>query len=388
MFVLKFLTCLLFIVAGRASVPENYILDVSKSCGEKTADGTYYSGTGANVTIKSDLHVRAKVHCANSKIVQINPINDTNTETTLKLCYTNDTTTCAVADDCYFNTPADGSNFYSVELEVYWGFDNGTLMNEYETYTISCIAEGNKTERMSNKAVEDDFVPLTGNLVGNLGGNYAEGSSLKLIDVLGKEITGALPMEKKVHLRIETTSSEYSGVVPYNCNAKSKDGNTIYPILQAGCGEGVIFPKSVGFTTKGQMSTSPFFKVFRLMEDGSDAGISYECSFVVCNNTCDGSSCSLRSKRSSETSEDGPEFNVWTSSFQLQNLEERTEDRMDQSERQLRDLKLDSRLNFVSMEIVGISIVALLSLLIAVYSCVRVQQKSLRQKVNSKVVSP
>ncbi|CAC5401631.1 unnamed protein product [Mytilus coruscus] len=326
MFILQFLTCLLLAVAARSSVPEGYILDVSQSCGEKmTTAGKYYAGTGANVTIKSDLYVQAQVKCQNG-LVQLEPIDETNTETSLSLCYTNDTDSVC---PCEFNTPADNSNFYSAVLQVFWGFKNGTLMNEFETYTISCIAEGNQTKLLSNIDIDEDLIPVKSEVVDSFGHDYTGSSSLKLLDVLGEEIITKVPMSKKVQLELTVTTGEYHGVVPYDCRAISKDGNTDYRFLIAGCGDGTIIPTNKGFTTKEKISKSPFFKIFKLLETTQEGGLSYECSFTVCNATCDGSSCSVRTKRSADSLD---QERVTTPIYHIQRLEERVEDRLDQSQ--------------------------------------------------------
>ncbi|CAG2246032.1 unnamed protein product [Mytilus edulis] len=343
-------------VAVRSTVPKGYILDVSQFCGEVSGSADF-SGRNANVTIKSDLYVQAQIKCRQG-LVTLNPINETNTETTLSLCYTNDTSSGC---PCEFNTPSNKSNFYSAELQVFWGFNNGTLMNEYETYTISCIAEGNGTEKVAVKDIDEDYLPVNHELVKSLGGDYAGSATLKLIDILGEEIdTASVPMSKKVEL----------------------------------CGDGTIIPKNKGFTTKTiaggneKTATSPFFKIFKLLETTKQGGISYECSFTVCNDTCDGSSCAMRNKRSVDSlAEIEEQEKVKTPLYHIQRLEDRVEDRLDQSRQELSDLKMDTRLKIASLEIVGIGAVALLSLVIATYSCIRVEQKRQREKVSAKMSS-
>ncbi|XP_076088142.1 vitelline envelope sperm lysin receptor-like [Mytilus galloprovincialis] len=388
MFVLQFLTCLLLTVAVRSTVPKGYILDVSQFCGQ-ISNSADYSGTGANVTIKSDLYVQAQIKCRQG-LVTLNPINETNTETTLTLCYTNDT---SPGCPCEFNTPSNKSNFYSAELQVFWGFNNGTLMNEYETYTISCIAEGNGTGIVARKDIDEDYLPVNHELVKSLGRDYtaAEGNAtLELIDILGNVISDAkVAMSKKVQLLLTVETDYYQGVIPYDCRAVSKDGATSYRFLLAGCGDGTIIPKNKGFTTKTgagntKTATSPFFKVFKLLETTKKGGISYECSFTVCNATCDGSSCAMRNKRSADSlAEIEEQEKVKTPLYHIQRLEDRVEDRLDQSRQELSDLKMDTRLKLASLEIVGIGAVALLSLVIATYSCIRVEQKRQREKVSA-----
>ncbi|XP_076088143.1 uncharacterized protein LOC143058521 [Mytilus galloprovincialis] len=390
MLIIQILTCLLLAVAVRSTVPKGYILDVSQFCGEVSGSADF-SGRNANVTIKSDLYVQAQIKCRQG-LVTLNPINETNTETTLSLCYTNDTSSGC---PCEFNTPSNKSNFYSAELQVFWGFNNGTLMNEYETYTISCIAEGNGTENVAVKDIDEDYLPVNHELVKSLGHDYAgTGTLLQLIDILGEVIpNGPVAMSKKVQLKLTVDTADYEGVIPYDCRAVSKDRGTSYRFLLAGCGDGTIIPKNKGFTTKTgaadiKTATSPFFKVFKLLETTKKGGISYECSFTVCNATCDGSSCAMRNKRSAESlAEIEEQEKVKTPLYHIQRLEDRVEDRLDQSRQELSDLKMDTRLKLASLEIVGIGAVALLSLVIATYSCIRVEQKRQREKVSAKMSS-
>ncbi|VDI63806.1 Hypothetical predicted protein [Mytilus galloprovincialis] len=389
MLIIQILTCLLLAVAVRSTVPKGYILDVSQFCGEVSGSADF-SGRNANVTIKSDLYVQAQIKCRQG-LVTLNPINETNTETTLSLCYTNDTSSGC---PCEFNTPSNKSNFYSAELQVFWGFNNGTLMNEYETYTISCIAEGNGTENVAVKDIDEDYLPVNHELVKSLGHDYAGlGTTLQLIDILGEPIPSPVAMSKKVQLKLTVDTADYEGVIPYDCRAVSKDRGTSYRFLLAGCGDGTIIPKNKGFTTKTgagtiKTATSPFFKVFKLLETTKKGGISYECSFTVCNATCDGSSCAMRNKRSADSlGKCYLQEKVKTPLYHIQRLEDRVEDRLDQSRQELSDLKMDTRLKIASLEIVGIGAVALLSLVIATYSCIRVEQKRQREKVSAKMSS-
>jgi hypothetical protein len=44
---------------------------------------------------------------------------------------------------------------YVAELMVFWGFNNGTLMDNYQTYTITCTADGHGHNTIAAKTIDD-----------------------------------------------------------------------------------------------------------------------------------------------------------------------------------------------------------------------------------------
>ena len=53
-----------------------------------------------------------------------------------------------------------GSNVYVVKLELYWGFNNATLMEDYETYTLTCTTDGDGSQNLAAKNIDDRYVIL------------------------------------------------------------------------------------------------------------------------------------------------------------------------------------------------------------------------------------
>lgn len=48
---------------------------------------------------------------------------------------------------------------YVVEMNVYWGYSNDSLMHEYEAYTITCSTEGLATNNtVPERTIDDKFV--------------------------------------------------------------------------------------------------------------------------------------------------------------------------------------------------------------------------------------
>jgi len=47
---------------------------------------------------------------------------------------------------------------YVVKLELYWGFNNATLMEDYETYTLTCTTDGDGSQNLAAKNIDDRYV--------------------------------------------------------------------------------------------------------------------------------------------------------------------------------------------------------------------------------------
>ncbi|XP_063433172.1 vitelline envelope sperm lysin receptor-like isoform X2 [Mytilus trossulus] len=302
-------------------------------------------------------------------------INDSNTAVTTNLYYDDDST-ATPGTDCFFFHPAQESELYVVEIEVFWGFGNATLMEDYETYTITCTTNGDALGTLGNKKIDDNRIVITDGLVHTLGAEYVGSSTLTLKNVLGEDINATkVSMGKKIYLDLSITGGSEQGLTPYDCYARNSDSSKSYKILNAGCGDGIVFKKSAGFTVSGTTAKSPYFKVFKLIEtDSANTAVKYSCSFTTCNNTCDGSSCSLsfRSKRSIDQDEpmmmaDSEKYRIElpTKSDQSQRGKERKDD--DTKEHDLS-----------SVALFCVALLAILSLIFSLYSCI--QERSLSQR--------
>ncbi|VDI41961.1 Hypothetical predicted protein [Mytilus galloprovincialis] len=283
------------------SPPADYVYNVSYTCGTLVS-GADFDASGAGVTIKTELYVIAEIKCANAVTHHIRLMDPTNIDTlSANIYYTNDGNG-TIGTDCFFFQSHNESNMYVVEMNVYWGYSNDSLMHEYEAYTITCSTEGLATNNtVPERTIDDNGIRITADLEGHIGDGYSGLSSLVLVDVLGRPITGTtITMQKKVMLQLSIDGSGGKlGVMPYWCEAYNSDNTQTYRILSAGCGDGIMFPITVGFTTKGLTATSPHFKVFGLLEAlGNTATVSYQCAFSTCAAACDGSSCAIRNKRS------------------------------------------------------------------------------------------
>ncbi|XP_064611708.1 vitelline envelope sperm lysin receptor-like [Liolophura sinensis] len=118
-----------------------------------------------------------------------------------------------------------------------------------------------------------------------LGGNSSADFRLKVVDVLGNEITSDhISIGRKIRLMAEDTSGSIIAFRALSCAAQN--GVSRYYILRAGCGDGLVFKKSDGFETTGNVVLSPYFEAFKLA--GGRDTIEFECRFTQCEETCNG----------------------------------------------------------------------------------------------------
>lgn len=78
---------------------------------------------------------------------------------------------------------------------------------------------------------------------------------------------------------------EINGVSPIECHMSAN--SEVQFIIDNGCGTGSLLPLHTGFEVQGIVSWSPVFS-FPVPHDGS---LFVNCTFGVCKNKCNGSSC-------------------------------------------------------------------------------------------------
>ncbi|XP_071085466.1 uncharacterized protein [Haliotis cracherodii] len=57
---------------------------------------------------------------------------------------------------------------------------------------------------------------------------------------------------------------------------------------EGSCGDGIVFPKNIGFTTTGKKTKRPYFEAFTVKVNSA---LKFECNFTMCASRCDGNSC-------------------------------------------------------------------------------------------------
>ncbi|XP_063431217.1 vitelline envelope sperm lysin receptor-like isoform X2 [Mytilus trossulus] len=358
------------------SPPANYVYNVSYTCGTLVS-GADFDASGAGVTIQTELYVIAEIKCANAVTYHIRLMDPTNIDTlSANIYYTNDGNG-TIGTDCFFFQSHTESNLYVVEMNVYWGYSNNSLMHEYEAYTITCSTEGLATNNtVPERTIDKNGIRITADLEGHIGDGFSGLSSLVLVDVLGRPITGnTITRQKKVMLQLSIDGSGGKlGVIPHWCEAYNSDNTQTYRILSAGCGDGIMFPITVGFTTKGLTATSPHFKVFGLLEAlGNTASVSYQCAFSTCSAACDGSSCAIRNKRSIKNKN---LFLVRTVKYKL----ERLRNLLDQTtvdESEVIGLDMVVKITAAATSVIGGITVVLL--IVSLCGCIKLKRKGKQQ---------
>lgn len=197
--------------------------------------------------------------------------------------------------NCYFKTPHDDSGMNFITLHLYYGRDINTVHSQQETYTVTCLNKPSKKEDASPNVAIQGF-NLKGIVRAASDQSWTGTIELHLVDALDQKLESKdIPLGKRVQLRA-VVSGGTSSITASDCLATGKDDATVtYMVLQAGCGDGVIFDLDQGFTTEGDTVRSPYFQYFRLPRN---SGIKFSCNFTACDGECDGSSCVARRKRS------------------------------------------------------------------------------------------
>ncbi|XP_050414484.1 vitelline envelope sperm lysin receptor [Patella vulgata] len=125
----------------------------------------------------------------------------------------------------------------------------------------------------------------------------------------GFRLRSAIQVHSLVKLQTRITrKNKEVGYMPLECLVESTDGKIKILVLASGCGTGFPWKKNQGFQMNGIYGDSPKFRMFRISKQ---QGIIFRCSFVVCQGSCNGSSCAAASKtrRRRRRSVDGLQYN-------------------------------------------------------------------------------
>ncbi|XP_029652251.1 uncharacterized protein LOC115225430 [Octopus sinensis] len=205
-------------------------------------------------------------------------------------------------DTCVFRSVSN-EEIYGIQMTVsrIQGQNSDLTMRNY---ILSCTLNEYGVAKSMEIPVTKDMSAVEA-LEQFMGKKVSLDIQLKLYDILDQPILSPVPIQKKVRL-IGKSKNNVTGLLTNNCVAKS-DKNTQYRILKAGCGDGFIFHSDDGFTTDGSTITSPFFRMFKLMN--SDR-LTFQCTFTICNGHCDGNSCLKQRFKRDAPQLSGDLFNV------------------------------------------------------------------------------
>lgn len=262
--------------AVRGAVPDGYILDVTTNCG---SDGV----EDANINIITDLKISAKAVC--DGLIAVPFVSGDTVNFNLAVSYPR-----AGSSPCVFYKRRS-SKLYFLKVVIFHGpYANASVHEVEEEFTVSCtFGVKGMDGTVAHHVPEGLLAPLE--TQSNVGVDAASAVlDLQVVNVLGGDLTGTpIDLDRKIWIRAVSSGADGEvGLKPVSCDAIGMVTNRTYPILRAGCGDGIVFGKHEGFTTSGLQASSPYFPAFNM---AGDPVIRFECNFVMCNTTCNGNSC-------------------------------------------------------------------------------------------------
>ncbi|XP_050416305.2 uncharacterized protein LOC126830088 isoform X3 [Patella vulgata] len=263
------LSCLLMLTISGGNA-KNYILDITVNCG--TA-----KGNDPVLNILTDVAISARARCYGG---------DQTFTTTDKVHYTLPGTLTSAKKTCRWHQRT-GSYTYAVDVLVRYGEVGSLILTKDKITTVVCTYDQYGKDASPQHQILDNFIAPRE--LGTIVGSIVPSSQLKLSiqDVHNADVKGDMNIDRKYTIYGQYSGpSKGVGLKPVHCDAVSSSGKR-YAILRAGCGDGLVFRKTDGFTTSGKTFRSPYFEGYHL--DDSES-LSVECNVTLCTN-CAGSSC-------------------------------------------------------------------------------------------------
>ncbi|XP_067665841.1 vitelline envelope sperm lysin receptor-like [Haliotis asinina] len=260
------------------AIPHKFILKVAPECGPSV-------NSVAKINIITDLYITGFARCKDGKKYEFRSSNKVNH--ILEVSY--------AGSGCVF-FKMDSSHVYTVPIFIQWGSPASPLQTSEEQYQVTCTFDKNGESKSDFKIITDALLAPR-EIQTNLGPLAKSGYTLDMTNVLGNALPSTVDIGRMVKLTAKSDGrSGESGLRALSCDVVGVKTTKRYAILRAGCGDGMIFNKSAGFTTKGLTSISPYFATFNLFQDEE---VFFDCNFTLCRKACDGSSCAtVRRKRS------------------------------------------------------------------------------------------
>ncbi|XP_046576674.1 vitelline envelope sperm lysin receptor-like isoform X2 [Haliotis rubra] len=285
------ITVLLMFLLPRhlVAIPHHFIMKVAPECGPNVK-------SVAKINIVTDLHITGFARCKDGKKYEFRSSNRVNHF--LEVSY--------AGSGCVF-FKMDSSNVYTVPIFIQWGSPASPLQTSEEQYQVTCTFDKNGESKSGSKIITDALLAPR-EIQTNLGPLAKSGYTLDMTNVLGNALPSTVDIGRMVKLTAKSDGrGGESGLRALSCDVVGVKTNKRYSILRAGCGDGMIFNKTAGFTTKGLTSISPYFATFNLFQDEE---VFFDCNFTLCRKACDGSSCAtVRRKRSMDNDLSGESIN-------------------------------------------------------------------------------
>lgn len=202
---------------------------------------------------------------------------------------TNATITCA------FYQKSSAADVYSVS--VYIPLSERVITVDIPEKIVTCIYDPIGDEETSVQELEESKTPVK-QIEQHLAETSKSTIDICVADINNNCITGNVMIGKNVKIKavLVGNSSDEQGFQTLSCSATGTAYK--FPILTAGCGQGSLFKTDAGFITTGKVAYSPVFEMFRTAGGNK---MKYDCSFVVCRTPCDGSSCTIKTRKKRDT---------------------------------------------------------------------------------------
>nr|ACX37438.1 vitelline envelope zona pellucida domain protein 28 [Haliotis rufescens] len=260
--------------------PSKYILDVSSHCGRSTSDATWVTGI-------SDVDAEFQAVCKSGKVFKFNNVNGDRVNYSPPVHFTGN-----AASKCIFNRRGN-SQVYVITVKASWGEGSNLIHQSNREYQVTCVYGSRGSDDTQVQSISDRLIAAK-SMQENKGPDSKFIIRLDIVDVLGVPVT-FMPQGRKVKLRaVGRGQGREVGLKTIGCDAIGTTSNARYAVIRGGCGDGLIFKKTEGLTTRGLTATSPYFKVFAMRNDNL---LKFECNFTMCASNCDGSSCSNGRRR-------------------------------------------------------------------------------------------
>ncbi|ESO98787.1 hypothetical protein LOTGIDRAFT_114180, partial [Lottia gigantea] len=251
-----------------------HVISVQPSC-SKTMDGI------TSIHVLTDLDVHVEAECNDRFLAQFSTVNYVD-------WFLNSTYQGNPLLSCVF---MNVSNSFILFLSVSWA-EPGEIMLNHDIYMITCVMDDHGKTASDVKTIKQGLLGPR-EIQSHMGGDASSGFSLELTDVRGDALGNIVPIGRRVRLTANILgAADENGIRAVSCDAVG--GDSTYKILRGGCGDGMVIPKNIGFTTTGLKSESPVFTTFRLAKSKT---VSFQCNFTTCVTNCDGVSVLSASMR-------------------------------------------------------------------------------------------
>ncbi|XP_067674370.1 vitelline envelope sperm lysin receptor-like [Haliotis asinina] len=264
-----------------AAIPKGYTLQVTPLCSTSI-------DAGATITVKTDLNVYANAYCQQATPVRFKQVDGATF--TLDVAYPGSKSPKA----CTFKQ-RENAEVYFIRVVISYGEPGAEVHSEEEVLTITCTLDPKGSKTSGKKVIKGRLIAPK--VIGVYKGTKSKSKlSLQLTDISRQSLNGRnINLGRKVLLIASTDgSSGEKGLRITSCDAIGHTTGKRYQVIRAGCGDGKVFKKTLGFVTTGLSAMSPYFDMFHL---DNDKTVTFDCNFTLCKTQCDGSSCENQRRR-------------------------------------------------------------------------------------------